>query len=100
MRIALPHELGREEVRRRMHEHAGEIGGFFPEGMAEVETSWPHEDRMDLQVSVFGHSVTGFVEIEDTQAIIEFELPMILSMAKPLIEKAVRKEGGRLLEKH
>ncbi|MEL6876713.1 MAG: polyhydroxyalkanoic acid system family protein [Pseudomonadota bacterium] len=100
MRIALPHQLGREEVRRRMHENADKIGSYFPEGTATVETSWPNEDQMDLLVKAWGQRVDGFVEIEEEQVIIEFSLPAILSIAKPLIEKAIRKEGGKLLEKH
>lgn len=100
MRVVLPHQLGREEVRRRMHEHAHKIGSYFPEGTASVQTDWPSEDRMDLFVKAWGQRVDGFVEIEDEQVIIDFDLPAILSMARPLIEKAIRKEGGKLLEKH
>lgn len=100
MRVALPHQLGREEVRRRMHKHSDKIGSYFPEGTAQVQTTWPGEDRMDLHVTAWGQHVDGFVEIEDNQVIIDFDLPAILSMARPLIERAIRKEGGKLLEKH
>ena len=41
MRVTLPHTLGKEEVRRRMHKHADEIGSFFPAGLARVTTGWP-----------------------------------------------------------
>ena len=34
MRVAIPHGLGREEVRRRMHARVGELAGFIPGGMA------------------------------------------------------------------
>ncbi len=99
MRVALPHDLGREEVRRRMHEHSDKIGSYFPEGTARVETTWPEEDRMDLLVTAWGQRVDGYVEVQDAQVIIEFDLPAILGMARPLIERAIRKEGGKLLEK-
>ena len=45
MRVALPHTLGKDEVRRRMHRHADEIGGFFPAGLARVTTGWPRAWR-------------------------------------------------------
>ena len=45
MRVTLPHSLGKEEVRRRMHKHAHEIGSFFPAGLARVTTGWPSDDR-------------------------------------------------------
>jgi hypothetical protein len=30
MRVTLPHDLTKAEVRARMHKHADEIGGFLP----------------------------------------------------------------------
>jgi hypothetical protein len=48
MRVKLPHDLPREEVRRRMRAHADEIAGFFPPGLAKVTTSWSSDDRMDI----------------------------------------------------
>ena len=38
MRVTLPHNLTKEEVRRRMRTHADEIAGFFPPGLAKVTT--------------------------------------------------------------
>ena len=54
MRVHLPHDLGKEEVRKRMHERSHEIAGYFPAGMATIETSWPDEDQMDLLVTAVG----------------------------------------------
>ena len=97
MRVTLPHSLGKEEVRRRMHKHAGEIGSFFPAGLARVTTDWPHEDRMTITAEVMGQSIPGGVEIRDNDVVIEMDLPLLLSVMKGPLEAAVKKEGGRLL---
>jgi hypothetical protein len=99
MRVTLPHNLGREEVRARMHKHGHEIGSYFPAGMAEVETSWPSEDFMKLVITAMGQRITGGIEIEDNAVIIDMDLPPILGFLRGTIEGAVRKHGGKLLEK-
>ncbi len=98
MRVTLPHTLGREEVRRRMHEHGHEIADHFPAGMASVETSWPDEDRMNLTVLAMGQRIEGQIEIEDESVSIEMDLPPMLSFLSGVIESAVSKQGGKLLE--
>ena len=99
MRVSLPHSLGKDEVRRRMHEHGHEIADYFPAGMASVETSWPNEDRMDLLVNAMGQRIEGGIDIQEDSVDIEMDLPAMLSFLRSTIEGAVRKHGGRLLEK-
>ncbi|AUX68825.1 hypothetical protein CHX26_04250 [Porphyrobacter sp. HT-58-2] len=97
MRVTLPHDLPKDEVRRRMRAHADEIAGFFPPGLANVTTGWPNEDRMDITAEVMGMSIPGGVDVRDGEVIITMNLPMLLSVMKGPLEAAVKKEGGRLL---
>lgn len=98
MRVTLPHDLSREEVRRRMHAHAGEIASFFPPGLADVTTSWPTEDRMDITATVVGYTIPGGVDVRDKEVVIEMRLPAMLGIMRGALEMAVKKEGGRLLK--
>ena len=98
MRVTLPHDLSREEVRRRMHAHAGEIASFFPPGLADVTTSWPTEDRMDITATVVGYTIPGGVDVRDNEVVIEMRLPAMLGIMRGALEMAVKKEGGRLLK--
>lgn len=97
MRVTLPHDLPREEVRRRMHAHADEIASFFPPGLADVSTSWPNEDRMEITATVVGYTIPGGVDVREKEVVIEMQLPAILGLMRGALEKAVRKEGDRLL---
>lgn len=98
MKIALPHDLGREEARRRLKERSHEIADHIPGGMASVETHWPTADRMQLSVGAMGQSVSGTIEVSDSQLLFEISLPPMLSFLRPVIEGAVRAKGTRLLE--
>lgn len=99
MRVALPHSLGREEVRRRMHAHGHEIADQFPAGMAHVETDWPHEDRMNLHITAMGQQLEGAIDVLDNEVVIELDLPGMLGFMRGTIEGAVRKYGTKMLEK-
>ncbi len=97
MRVTLPHDLTKEEVRRRMRAHSQEIAGFFPPGLAKVTTGWSSEDRMDITAQVMGMSIPGKVEVGEDHVVIEMDLPMLLSVMKGPLEAAVKQEGQRLL---
>lgn len=97
MRVTLPHDLTKDEVRRRMRAHGDEIAGFFPPGLASVTTDWPSEDRMTITATVVGQTIPGGVEVRDHDVVITMDLPLLLSVMKGPLEAAVKKEGGRLL---
>ncbi len=99
MRVAIPHSLGREEVRRRLRGETHRLADYMPGGMAEVVHTWPTEDRMDLSVKAMGSSVDGHVLIEDAQVVFEVKLPLALSFIEPMIAGAVEEKGRKLLEK-
>lgn len=97
MRVTLPHDLTKEEVRARMHKHADEIAGFFPPGLAKVTTNWADEDRMTIIAEVVGQTIPGGVEVRDNEVVIEMELPLMLSLMRGPLEHTVKKEATRLL---
>ena len=97
MRVPLEHNLGKDEVRRRLHSRSHEIGDAIPGGVADVTTSWPNEDCMALDIKAMGNVMRAHVLIEDTQVIFEVDLPPALSFVEPMIAGAIRKNGQKLL---
>lgn len=98
MDVAIPHNLGREEVRRRLREHGHEIGDGIPGGMAEVAVNWPSEDRMAMSISAMGQMLSGHIDIEDNRVVIEMMLPPALGFLKPIVDAAIRQQGTKMLE--
>ena len=97
MDVAIPHNLGREEVRRRMRDNSHSIGDQIPGGMADVQTSWPSEDRMNLSINAMGQAITGHIDIEDHQVVFHVLLPPALGFIKPIVEGALRDQGQKML---
>ena len=98
MRVPIPHSLGREEARRRLHERSGELAGMMPGGMADVTITWPIEDRMAIAVKAMGKLVNAAVEVGDSKVVVEVDLPLALKLFEPLVRGAVEANGRKLLK--
>lgn len=96
MRMTFPHTLGRDELRRRIHERQDEIAQIAP-GMAEVAASWPSEDRMTLDITAMGKTIKGGVDITDTELAFEFDLPLALGFVAPMLRAAIEPKAQKLL---
>ena len=98
MQVAIPHQLGRDEVRRRLRDNSHSIADSIPGGgMADIATSWPSEDRMDMAITAMGQSISGHVDIEDTQLVFTVMLPPALGFIEPIVSGAIRQQGQALL---
>jgi len=97
MEVAIPHNLGRDEVRNRLRSRSHTIADGIPGGMAQVSTGWPSEDRMTLDIAAMGQVLTGHIDVEDSQVVLHMELPPALGFLKPIVEGAIRQQGHKLL---
>ena len=98
--IDIPHRLGREEAKRRLKSRVGELASHIPGGAAEVKTSWPGEDRMDLSVAALGQSVRALLDVEENVIRLRLQLPAMLGFMAGPIERAIRKKGAAALIEH
>lgn len=98
MRVAIPHGLGKDEVRQRLKSRSHELADFIPGDVADVTTGWPSEDRMTMCVAAMGQQLDGLVDIEDGQVVFEVVLPAALSFVEPVVKSAIQKGGQKLLE--
>lgn len=96
MRVAIPHKLDKDEVRRRIKGSAHEIVDFLPD-RADVSTSWQSDDRMTLNVGAMGQSITGDIDIQDGQVVFTVNLPPMMAFVEPMVKSAIKAKGQKLL---
>ena len=97
MQVAIPHNLGRDEVRNRLRTRSHTLADNIPGGMADVKTAWPSEDRMTLDIAALGQALTGFIDVHDREVILHMDLPPALGFLEPIVEGAIRQQGQKLL---
>ena len=98
MQVAIPHNLGREEVRNRLRTRSHTLADNIPGGMADVKTAWPSEDRMTLDIAALGQNLNGYIDVQDSQVVLHVDLPPALGFLEPIVAGAIRQQGQKLLE--
>lgn len=96
MRVAIPHQLDNDTVRERLRSNTSSIGDQIPGGGA-VQTAWPSEDRMTMDISAMGQSLRANVDLEPGQLVLNVDLPPALAFVEPMIAGAIQSQGHRLL---
>ena len=97
MRVAIPHTLGKAEVRQRLTSRTPDLAGFIPGGFAKVDHAWIDEDTMRLTVNALGQSIVSRLEVEDNQVVVNVDLPPQLAFVGGAIESAIRDKATKLL---
>lgn len=98
MRVAIPHNLDRQTVRERLYGNSHKIADQVPGGVAEVHTSWPNPDTMELVIGAMGQQLRGELQIEEGQVVFVMNLPPALSFLEPMIGGAIEQSGRKMLE--
>ena len=98
--VDLPHQLGREEAKRRIAGNTHTLKDHIPGGMAEVHEAWDG-DHLTMTVNAMGQQVVALIDITDTNVHCRIDLPGMLGMFSGAITSAFRKHGKKiLLEDH
>ncbi|MGN6058392.1 MAG: polyhydroxyalkanoic acid system family protein [Sphingomicrobium sp.] len=96
--VDLPHNLGKDEARRRIANNVHRLQDHIPGG-AQVESGWAG-DQLNLRVQALGEAVQSTIDVEDAKVRVRVLLPGVLGMFSGLIQGALQKKGSVLLEDH
>lgn len=96
--IDVPHKLGRAAARERLRSRSGDLASHMPGGIADVRSSWPNDDEMNLDITAMGQTIAARLEVQDQLVRVHLVLPPMLSFFSGMIGAAVRDQGTKLLE--
>jgi len=96
--VDLPHNLGKDEARRRIANNVHKLETQIPGG-AQVQSGWTG-DQLNLDVAAMGQQVAATIDVQETKVRLKVLLPPMLGMFSAIIQGALQKSGGALLEDH
>jgi putative polyhydroxyalkanoate system protein len=96
--VDLPHNLGKDEARRRIANNVHKLQEHIPGG-AQVQSGWSG-DQLNLNIAAMGEAVNATIEVMDTKVHLTVLLPGMLGMFSGIIQAALQKKGSVLLEDH
>jgi hypothetical protein len=94
--VDLPHQLGRDEARRRIAGNIHKLEKHIPGGVSRVESAWVG-DTLNLQVHAMGQSVDAQIDVMEAKVHCRIMLPGLLSLFAAPIEAMLTSKGGTLL---
>jgi putative polyhydroxyalkanoate system protein len=96
--VDLPHNLGKDEARRRIANNIHKLQEHIPGG-AQVQSGWTG-DQLNLDVAAMGQSVAATIDVHDQSVHLKVLLPGMLGMFAGVIQAGLQKKGSVLLEDH
>jgi hypothetical protein len=99
--VTIPHNLGKDEARRRIEEGFGRMRQQMTGGMGAMlsfQDRW-EGDRLHFEGGGLGQKMTGRLDVRDDAVAIELDLPEILAAIADKITGRLKTEGQKLLEK-
>ena len=95
--VTIPHELGKDEARKRIEEGVGRLTHQFGEGV-KLAKAW-EGDRLSFSAKVVGQAVAGRLDVLEDAVRMEVDLPPFFAMMADKIKGRLKKEGQLMLEK-
>jgi hypothetical protein len=96
--VNLPHQLGRDEARRRIQTGFAKIVQVLPVSAGSYSERW-EGDRLVFNVAAMGQTLSGVIDVLDTVITMEIELPGVLGLLAGGLKNRLQKVGRVLLTK-
>lgn len=96
--VTIPHQLGREEAKRRLVTGIGQARGYLETVASRIEEQWTG-DRLDFHLVALAQAVTGRIDVLDDRVEMEVQLPWALGLLANKIKDRVQRQGTLMLEK-
>ena len=99
MVVEIPHELGRDEARRRIDEGTARVReALGKSGIAINTLNWTG-DRLDYSVTAMTQTVDGQIDVGQDVVRVEVRMPLLLSLFAHKVQQIVSQNGTKLLTK-
>ena len=96
MTASIPHQLTREEAKRRIQQHIDTLRQHHGLIISTLLATW-HADRLDFTAGAMGQTISGHASVDDHMVHLTVSLPGLLGMLATTIKQSVEQQGRQLL---
>jgi hypothetical protein len=97
--VTIPHRLGKAEARNRVAASVGQLRDQFAAlSVSNFQHAWSG-DRMSFQAQALGQTISGGIDVTESDIRIDVALPGLLGVFASKIAGSLQRQGALLLEK-
>jgi hypothetical protein len=97
LEVRVPHELGQEEVRRRLDNAIQRAQTDFGDKVSELNASWDGEERLQVFVVVMGMKFDGEIDVLVEELVVRLNVPGMAGLFAGKIRSGIEERLGGLL---
>jgi hypothetical protein len=94
--VNIPHQLTRDEARRRIQEHVKQLRKQQGGMLSRLEDHWTG-DRLDFTAAAMGMTIKGWAIVEESHVQLEVVLPWMLAVLAGPVMQRLEQQGRNLL---
>ncbi len=94
--IAVPHQLGTDEAKRRITTLISETKAKFGHEVSDLQENW-NGNQGNFSFKARGFSVSGDLQVEPSNAVMKINLPFAAAFFKGRIEQEISTRAKELL---
>jgi Putative polyhydroxyalkanoic acid system protein (PHA_gran_rgn) len=99
LKISIPHQLGKEEAKRRIQGHFGHFRSQSASLMTQFDEHWSGDD-MNFDATLLAAPITGHLRVEEELVDVEVDMPWFLAALSSAVRKVIEPNTRHLLEHH
>ena len=92
-----PHSLGKEEAARRLKERIASEKINKANVASVSKEVWNDPYNLYFAMTLFGYRIDGTLKVEDSEIIVNLNLPFVAMMVKGMIEDQMRQQMDIML---
>lgn len=97
--VTVPHRLGKAEARNRLDASVGQLRDQFAAmSVSNFQHAWSG-DRMTFNAQALGQTISGGIDVGESDIRIEVALPGLLGMFANKVARGLQRQAPLLLEK-
>ncbi|MBR5242962.1 MAG: polyhydroxyalkanoic acid system family protein [Thermoguttaceae bacterium] len=92
-----PHSLGKEEAARRLKERIASEKINKANVASVSKEVWNDPYNLDFSMTIFNYRVDGTLKVEDSEIVVNLNLPFVAMMVKGMIEAQMQQQMDAML---
>ena len=92
-----PHSLGKEEAARRLKERIASEKINKANVASVSKEVWNDPYNLDFSMTLFNYRVDGTLKVEDSEIVVNLNLPFVAMMVKGMIEDQMQQQMDAML---